>query len=125
MKTNQNGIGGQGVSANPSSTQSGLQSNLDSLCQGQLGVDLLAELNLEAEDWTRLPLNGERLDGISRSGLYRVMDDPLSEVVSVSLKQRGAERGLRLIGRNSLRRYIARCARQQLKERVATKGGAE
>ena len=79
---------------------------------------------LESETWDRLPGMGERLEGISRPGIYRIIDDPKSGVVSVSLKQPGTNRGIRLVGRNSLRSYIARCAQEQLADRLAVKGAA-
>lgn len=96
--TKQNG--GAGATASPFATSSGL----------------------ESETWDRLPGIGERLEGISRPGIYRILDDPKSGVVSVSLKQPGTDRGIRLIGRNSLRAYIARCAEEQLADRLAAKG---
>ena len=93
---------GAGEKANPSVNQSGL----------------------ESETWDRLPGMGERLEGISRPGIYRIIDDPKCGVVSVSLKQPGTNRGIRLVGRNSLRAYIARCAQEQLADRLAVKGAA-
>jgi hypothetical protein len=94
--------GGQGTTASLSASQSGL----------------------ESETWDRLPGMGERLEGISRPGIYRIIDDPKSGVVSVSLKQPGTNRGIRLVGRNSLRAYIARCAQEQLADRLAVRGAA-
>lgn len=65
-----------------------------------------------------MPANGARLEGLSRPALYRLLDDPDSGVVSVSLRQAGTARGVRLIGRKSLRAWIARQAHAQLAARV-------
>lgn len=73
---------------------------------------------IEDEDWARMPANGQRLEGLSRPALYRLLDDPAAGVVSVSLRQPGAARGVRLIGRRSLRAWIARQAAEQLAARV-------
>lgn len=65
-----------------------------------------------------MPANGARLEGLSRPALYRLLDDPAAGVVSVSLRQPGAARGVRLIGRKSLRAWIARQAQEQLAARA-------
>jgi hypothetical protein len=72
---------------------------------------------LHDEDWSRMPANGARLEGLSRPALYRLLDDPASGVVSVSLRQPGTARGVRLIGRKSLRAWIAKQAQEQLAAR--------
>lgn len=100
MHIAENKTGGAGEQANPSASQSGLA----------------------AEEWVRLPGINERLEGLSRAAVYRIIDDPASGVVSVSMKQPGTDRGIRLIGKNSLRAYIARCAHAQLADRLAVKG---
>jgi hypothetical protein len=74
--------------------------------------------DIENEDWARMPANGARLEGLSRPALYRLLDDPASGVVSVSLRQPGTARGVRLIGRKSLRAWIAKQAQEQLAARV-------
>ena len=80
---------------------------------------------LESESWVRLPANaGGRIEGLSRAAVYRLIEDPESGVLSVSLKQSGAARGVRLVGLNSLRAYIARCASEQLANRLAMKEAA-
>jgi len=79
---------------------------------------------LEGEEWTRLPAIGQRVEGLSRAAVYRAIDDPATGVVSVSLKQPGAKRGVRLIGRNSLRAWIARSASEQLANRLDARGAA-
>jgi len=93
--------GGQGE-ANPSATITGL----------------------ENETWDRLPGIGGRIEGLSRAAVYRICNDPKSGVISVGLSQPGNKRGVRLIGRNSLRAYIARCAAEQLASRLAVKEAA-
>lgn len=92
--------GGQGDKAAPSATSSGL----------------------ENETWVRLPGVGGRIEGLSRAAIYRICNDPKSGVISVGLSQPGNKRGVRLIGLNSLRAYIARCATEQLANRLAVKG---
>jgi len=93
---------GQGTQASLSATQSGL----------------------ESETWVRLPGIGGRVEGLSRAAVYRLIDDPASGVVSVSMKQAGAARGIRLVGLNSLRANIARRATEQLAYRLAVKEAA-
>jgi len=99
--------------------------NINNLTQ-QSGAGETASLSvnqsgLGSEIWDRLPGLGGRLEGISRPGIYRIIDDPKNGVLSVSLKQPGTNRGIRLVGRNSLRAYIARCAQEQLANRLAVK----
>jgi hypothetical protein len=77
---------------------------------------------LENESWIRLPGIGGRIEGLSRAAVYRLIDDPASGVVSVSMTNPGAARGIRLVGLNSLRACIARRATEQLANRIATKG---
>jgi len=96
---NQTQNGGQGATASPSLTTSGL----------------------ENETWVRLPGVGGRIEGLSRAAIYRLMDDPGTGVISVALSQAGNKRGVRLLGIFSLRSYIARCAAEQLANRLAVK----
>ena len=63
------------------------------------------------ETWARMPANHERLEGLSRGTLYQLIAKGL--IVSVSLRELGAERGVRLIGLCSLRTYLARLATEQ------------
>lgn len=100
MQHTQNKNGGQGETASLSATSSGL----------------------ENETWARLPGIGGRMEALSRAAVYRILDDPKSGVVSVALAQPGNKRGVRLIGLNSLRAYIARCAAEQIANRLAVKG---
>jgi len=83
-------------------------------------ANLPAQINgpeIADEIWDRMPANGARLEGLSRPCLYRLLDDPSSGVVSVSLRQPGTARGVRLIGRKSLRAWIAKQAQEQLEAR--------
>ena len=82
------------------------------------GPDSDVGKNLLDEDWARMPANGSRLEGLSRPALYRLLDDTASGVVSVSLRQPGTARGVRLIGRKSLRAWIACQAQAQLAARI-------
>jgi len=100
MSDEKNTTGGAGATASLSATQSGLAN----------------------ETWVRLPGVKERVEGLSRAALCRIIYDPLSGVVSVSMRQTGVERGVRLVGLNSLKSYIARCAQAQLADRLAVKG---
>lgn len=74
---------------------------------------------LAEETWVRLPGIGGRLEGLSRAALYRITADKASGVVSVSITQPGSERGVRLIGLQSLRAYIAKCASEQIARKEA------
>lgn len=79
---------------------------------------------LGSETWVRLPANGGRLEGLSRAALYRIVGDKASGVISVVICQPGSDRGVRLIGLQSLRAYIARCAENQIAARLAEKEAA-
>jgi len=79
---------------------------------------------LGSETWERLPATGKRLEGLSRAALYRITGDKASGVVSVAICQPGSDRGVRLIGLQSLRAYIARCAENQIAARLAEKEAA-
>lgn len=79
---------------------------------------------LGSETWERLPATGKRLEGLSRAALYRIVGDKASGVVSVAICQPGSDRGVRLIGLQSLRAYIARCAENQIAARLAEKEAA-
>jgi hypothetical protein len=67
----------------------------------------------EFEMWVRPPKNGQRLEGLSRSLVYQLVDDPSNGIVSISLRRPGTSRGCRLIGLRSLRTYLARLAAEQ------------
>jgi hypothetical protein len=67
----------------------------------------------ETEIWVRMPGNREKLEGLSRASLYKVIRDKRRGVVSISLKEPGTERGIRLLGLRSLRAYLARLAFEQ------------
>jgi hypothetical protein len=65
------------------------------------------------EVWVRMPGNREKLEGLSRATLYKVIRDKSRGVVSISLKEPGAERGIRLLGLRSLRAYLTRLSVEQ------------
>jgi hypothetical protein len=67
----------------------------------------------ETEIWVRMPGNREKLEGLSRATLYKVIRDRSRGVVSISLKEPGTERGIRLLGLRSLRAYLTRLAIEQ------------
>lgn len=64
-----------------------------------------AHVNALGSDWGRLPHAGERLEGLSRSYLYKLIMD--GSIRSHVLKKRGAVRGCRLIHLPTLREFIA------------------
>ncbi len=102
MQTSENITRGTGAQASPAASDPGLAQEI----------------------WVRLPGNGGRLEGLSRAALYRITNDKASGVVSVSITQPGSDRGVRLIGLQSLRTYIARCAENQIAARLAEKEAA-
>jgi hypothetical protein len=63
------------------------------------------------ERWLRLPVDGERLEGLSRDALDRIAEDPSTGVLFPTLT--GANRGAKFVGMRSLLRYLARCAAGQ------------
>ena len=67
----------------------------------------------ESELWVRPPKNGQRLEGLSRSVVYQLIDDPGTGILSVSLRRPGTTRGCRLVGLKSLRAFLARLAAEQ------------
>jgi hypothetical protein len=67
----------------------------------------------EAETWVRPPKNGQRLEGLSRSLVYQLIDEPGNGILSISLRRPGTSRGCRLIGLRSLRSFLSRLATEQ------------
>jgi hypothetical protein len=59
-------------------------------------------------EWVRLPLPGQRLEGLCRSGVYDLIR--AGAIRSHCLRKRGAVRGIRLIHLPSLREYIENSA---------------
>ncbi len=58
-------------------------------------------------EWTRLPRTGERLEGLSRSHLFLLIQN--GEIKTAAIKSKGAARaGQRLIHLPSLRTWIGR-----------------
>ena len=72
-------------------------------------------LGVEPEDeiWVRPPKNGQRLETLSRSLVYALIDDPSTGILSISLRRPGTSRGCRLVGLKSLRKFLARHALKQ------------
>jgi len=58
-----------------------------------------------APDWARPPKNGQHLEGLSRSYIYRLIES--KAVKSMSLTTPGAKKGVRLISVSSLRSWLA------------------
>lgn len=71
----------------------------------------------EANDgkWARMPKAGETLRALSRSYLYCLVDQDLIE--SISLRQPGKKRGVRLIHLPSLDAYLERQLAEQSNEK--------
>jgi hypothetical protein len=63
---------------------------------------------LQTEDWHRMPKPGDRLQGMSRTTLLEVIQDPASGVRSAVIRKPGRTRGLRLIYMPSLLAYLNR-----------------
>ena len=64
-----------------------------------------------APDWARPPKNGQHLEGLSRSYIYRLIES--KAVKSMSLTTPGAKKGVRLISVPSLRNWLATQAAAQ------------
>jgi hypothetical protein len=78
----------------------------------------------ESEIWVRMPANREKLEGLSRATLYKLVNDARSGVVTISLREPRTERGVRLLGLRSLRRYLANLARDQMRKRASIRDGS-
>jgi hypothetical protein len=64
-----------------------------------------------APDWARPPKNGQHLEGLSRSYIYRLIES--ESVKSMSLTMPGKKKGVRLIHVPSLRAWLAAQAAAQ------------
>jgi hypothetical protein len=74
---------------------------------------------LRNPEWVRLPKAKGRLEGLSRTTCIELID---SEVVkSVTLRQPGAQRGIRLIFLPALRQYLHDLATKQARDKEATR----
>jgi hypothetical protein len=62
-------------------------------------------------DWERPPKNGQKLEGFSRSYIYRLIE--AGSIKSMSITAPGAKKGVRLIHVPSLRAWIAAQAAAQ------------
>ena len=67
--------------------------------------------NQAANEWARPPKNGQHLEGLSRSYIYRLIES--KAVKSISLTTPGAKKGVRLISVPSLRKWLATQAASQ------------
>jgi hypothetical protein len=67
--------------------------------------------NQAVNEWARPPKNGQHLEGLSRSYIYRLIES--GSVKSVSLTTPGAKKGVRIINVPSLRAWIAAQAAAQ------------
>jgi hypothetical protein len=75
----------------------------------------------EQGGWGRLPKPGQRRDGLSRTTLLEIIQDPRSGVKSVVIRKPGAIRGIRLIYLPSLHEYLGRLADLQQRDGAKTK----
>jgi predicted DNA-binding transcriptional regulator AlpA len=67
--------------------------------------------NQAVNEWARPPKNGQHLEGLSRSYIYRLIES--KAVKSMSLTTPGAKKGVRLISVSSLRQWLAAQAAEQ------------
>ncbi len=66
--------------------------------------------HLQSADWQRMPRPGGRLNGLTRSTLLEIIQDPQSGVRSAVIRKPGRTRGIRLIFMPSLLAYFERLA---------------
>jgi hypothetical protein len=59
----------------------------------------------EDPQWSRPPADGHTLEGCRRSYLYELIKE--GKIRSVALRRKGRQRGIPLIDRASLRKFIA------------------
>jgi hypothetical protein len=71
--------------------------------------------HLQGPEWGRLPKAKGRLEGLARTTTVELIDS--GAVKSVTLRQPGARRGIRLIHLPSLRKYLHDLANQQVQDR--------
>ena len=67
--------------------------------------------NQASTEWARPPKNGQHLEGLSRSYIYRLIES--GSLKSMSLITPGAKKGVRLIHVPSLREWLATQAEKQ------------
>jgi hypothetical protein len=66
--------------------------------------------HLQGADWARMPKPGDRLNGLTRSTLLEIIQDPKSGVRSAVIRKPGRTRGIRLVYMPSLFAYFERLA---------------
>lgn len=67
-------------------------------------TDTTTQAELKSE-WARPPKNGQHLEGLSRSYIYRLIES--GSIKSMSITEPGAKKGVRLINIQSLRQWIS------------------
>ena len=77
--------------------------------------------HLQGPEWGRLPKPKGRLEGLSRTTCLELIDADL--VKSATIRQSGAQRGIRLIHLPSLRKYLHDLASKQAREKAIRKEG--
>lgn len=78
---------------------------------GKVLADAIANKVTSEPEWARPPRDGEHLEGLTRSYIYKLMDE--GKVQSISLLQPGKKKGCRLICLRSLRAFLSRVAEEQ------------
>ena len=76
--------------------------------------------HLQGPEWGRLPKPPGRIEGLARTTVGELIDSGL--VKSVTLRQPGAQRGIRLIHLPSLRKYLHDLAAAQVREKAIRQG---
>ena len=77
--------------------------------------------HLQSPEWGRLPKPQGRLEGLSRTTCTEIIDN--CQVKSVTIRQPGAQRGIRLIWLPGLRKYLHELADKQAREKTVLKDG--
>jgi hypothetical protein len=77
--------------------------------------------HLQGQEWGRLPdPKGGRLEGLSRTTCVELIDAGL--IKAATIRQPGAQRGIRLIWLPGLRKYLHELADKQAREKAIGKG---
>jgi hypothetical protein len=66
--------------------------------------------HLQTAEWARMPKPGQRENGLTRTTLLEIIQDPQSGVKSAVIRKPGRTRGIRLIYLPSLYAYLSRLA---------------
>jgi hypothetical protein len=65
---------------------------------------------MQGADWARFPKPGDRLNGLTRTTLLEIVQDPTSGVKSAVIRKPGKQRGIRMLFLPSLFAYFERLA---------------